>query len=61
MEQNEYDKLIKRLIEKEKNGEALNLREASVLSSYKQSQKPKLNFSGVKVIKNVKNEHDEER
>ena len=61
MEQKENDKLIKRLIEKEKNGEPLSFREASILSSYKQSQKPKLDFSKVKVIKRVKDEHDEER
>ena len=58
MEQKEY---IKRLIEKEKNGEIFSLAEASDLSSYKQMYKPKFDFSGVKVIKSNKDERDEER
>ena len=61
MEQKEYNEFIKRLIVKEKNDEPLSFRKASVLSSYKQSQKPKLDFSGVKVIKNDKYDYDEER
>lgn len=48
MESEKYNEFIKRLIVKEKNKEPLSLGEASTLSSYKQSQKPKLDFSGVK-------------
>ena len=51
MEEKEYRKLIDRLIEKEKNGEPLSIRESATLSAYKVSQKPKYDFSGVKVIK----------
>ena len=51
MEQKEYDAVIKKLIEKEKNDEILTLREACILSAYKQSKQPKFDFSKVKIIR----------
>ena len=56
MEQEEfYNEVIQRILEKEKNGEPLNIGEAAMLSSYSQEKKPKFDFSGVKVIKdNIK-------
>ena len=57
----EYNKIIEQIIAKEKNGEPLTLGEASMLSSYRISQMPKFDFSGVKVIKNDRVDDFDER
>ena len=61
MEPKKHNEFIERLIVKDKNNELLSFGEASALSSYKQSQKIKLDFTGVKVIRKEKNEDFEER
>ena len=61
MESKEYKEYIKQLIIKLKNNEPLSITEAADLSSFKQSKRPKFDFSGVKVVRNDKDEYDEER